>query len=247
MKTRHLVTAGVLTYLVMLFLTLPAAMVIDAVQAENDSPVLSGVNGTVFSGRASQVRLHGIELGPLVWQIRASRLLLGRLEYQLVFSGERFPGHAIAGISVSGNKYARDLAMSLDQDFLINQWSPMEVQTGGRLIVAVEDMEFDGAFPSALTGFVQWSDAELIEPLQLALGRVELIATSDAENLTGSVTNNGSTAVSGEISLSRNGNYTLDLYIKPAAGASEDLAEILEMAGQLQSDGSYHLSDAGSI
>lgn len=247
MKLRHFVIAGVLAYLAMLFLTLPAAMVVDAVQTENNPPVLSGVAGTVFSGRASQVRLHGIELGPLAWQIRASRLLLGRLEYQLVFSGEHFPGHAIAGISISGNQYVRDLAMSLNQDFLINQWSPVEVQTGGRLIVAIEDMEFDDAFPSVLTGFVQWSDAELMEPLQLVLGRIELAATSDAENITGSVTNNGATAISGEISLSRSGNYTLDIYIKPAADASEDLADILGMAGQLQSDGSYHLSDAGSI
>ncbi len=247
MKPRYFVIVGVLAYLVMLVSTLPAVMAINLVQTENNHPVLSGVEGSVFAGRAVQVRLHGIELGPLAWQIRATRLLLGRLEYQLVFSSERFPGHAIAGISLSGRRYARDVAMSLDQDFLINRWSPLEVQTGGRLTVAIENMEFDDVFPSALTGFLQWSDAQLIEPLQLALGRVELVVTSEAGHLFGRVTNNGPTAVSGEISLDRNGHYTLDLYIKPAAGASEELTGILGMAGQLQSDGSYRLSDSGTI
>lgn len=238
---------GVLAYLVLLVSTLPAALVVDSIQAKNNNPVLSGVVGTVFTGRAARVQLQGIELGPLDWQIRVPGLLLGRLEYQLVFSSERFPGRAIAGIRLTGGRYVRDMAMSLDQDFLFNRWSPLEVQTEGRLTVAVENMEFDDGFPSALTGFMQWSDAQLIEPLQLALGRVELVATSEADHLSARVTNNGPTTVSGKISLNRNGDYTLDLYIKPVAAASEELIDILGMAGQLQSDGSYLLSGSGAI
>lgn len=247
MKPRVLVIVGVLSYLVVLIGTLPAAMVVDSVQADNDRLVLAAVEGTLFKGRASQVRLQGIELGPVDWQIRATRLLLGRLEYQLEFSGQRFPGHAVAGISLSGRGYAQDVVMSLDQDFLFNRWSPIELRTGGRLTMAIENVEFEDDFPSELAGFVQWSDAQLIEPVQLALGRVELVVSSDAGKIDGSVTNNGTTAVSGEISLTRDGQYALDFYITPAADSSDEITEVLGMAGELQRDGRYRLSDSGTL
>jgi len=231
----------------MLVISFPAGRATARLEQQVASLSLQSVSGTVFCGRAGQLQLQGLALGPVAWHLRPLSLLAGRLEYGLEFSGDTLRGRARAGLTLAGTPYAREIVATFDQDTLINRFSPLPVVTTGRLSLAIESLRWGDSYPDALDGHVQWADAGLLEPLQLALGRVELLLESGEGGITGTLTSNGLSSLTGDVSLTPAGRYRLELLLTPAADVSDETRETLDLAGNRQADGSYRLTAAGAL
>ena len=75
--------AGVAAYLLILLITLPADRVARLLEQNITGLDLQSVSGTLFSGKADRVVIHGLGMGPVTWSLRPLSLLLARLEYRL--------------------------------------------------------------------------------------------------------------------------------------------------------------------
>lgn len=110
-KLSWLITLGVGAYLVFALVTLPASLVIGALEQQGIQA--SGVDGTVWRGRAQVVQLGSTPLGRLEWDLHALALLSLRLQADVKLT--RSDGFAQGRVSVQGTQRVEleDLTASL--------------------------------------------------------------------------------------------------------------------------------------
>lgn len=238
-------SAGLLVYLLFMLIGFPAQKGVRLLQQQVDGLVLQAVSGTLFSGRAGQLEVKGIDLGPVSWSLRPAALLTGRLEYRLDFAGPQIKGAGYAGIGLSGAIYGRELETALQPDPLVNHFSAIPVQTAGMVMVRAERFKLVDGFPRDLSGQIDWSDASILDPVSLKLGDVALVLNSADDSLTGRISNNGQTGLSGGFSLTPARDYRLELDLVPGPDTPAEFMDMLAGFAEPLPGGSYRISDAG--
>ncbi len=241
----RLLPAGLLAYLLFLAVSFPAQRGALLLQQQVDGLVLQTVTGTLFSGRAGRLELQGIDLGPVSWAFRPAALLTGRLEYRLDLTGPLITGSTYAGAGLGGRVYGRELDAVLRPDPLVNHLSPLPVQTAGRVKLRVEEFRVVDGFPRSLNGQLDWTDASILDPIKLELGDVALVLDSVGDALTGQISNQGATGLSGEFSLTPAHDYRLDLDLVPGPDTPADIVDMLAGFAEVRPGGVYRISDAG--
>jgi len=239
--------AGVAAYLLILLITLPADRVARLLEQNMVGVDLQSITGTVFSGMADRVVIRGLGIGPVNWSLRPLSLLLARLEYRLDLNDPDFRGTGVVGLRPGGHVYLHDLRMGLKPDLLVNHISPLPVQTSGDIGLLIESMEFVDGFPRELSGHVDWVDARIIEPLAMSLGHVEATLHNEEDSLVCRLSGTGETALSGEFSLTRVGDYRLNLLLTPGPEVSADIVDGLKSFAQARPGGAYLITDSGRL
>jgi general secretion pathway protein N len=239
--------AGVAAYLLILLITLPAARVTKLLEQNITDLDLQSVTGSLFSGKADRVVIRGFGLGPVTWSLRPLSLLLARLEYRLDLKDPAFRGKGIVGTGPGGHVYLHDLQVELKPDSLINHFSPLPVQISGDVRLLIESMDFVDGFPRELSGHVDWVDARILEPMEMALGHVEAILQSEDHSLVCLLSGTGETALSGDFSLTREDEYRLNLLLTPGAEVSADIVDGLKTFAQARPGGAYLITDSGRL
>jgi hypothetical protein len=151
------------------------------------------------------------------------------------------------GTGPGGHVYLHDLQAELKPDSLINHFSPLTVQTSGDVRLLIESMDFVDGFPRELSGHVNWVDARILEPMDMALGHVEAILQSEEDSLVCLLSGTGETALSGDFSLTRGEEYRLNLLLTPGAEVSADIVDGLKTFAQARPGGAYLITDSGRL
>jgi general secretion pathway protein N len=239
--------AGVAAYLFILLITVPADRAVKLLEQNAVGLELQSVSGTLFYGKADRVVIRGLVMGPGTWSLRPLTLLLGRLEYRITLKDPTLRGEGIVGTGLGGHVYLHDLQMELKPDPLVNHFSPLPVQTSGDVRLLIESMDFVDGFPQELSGHVNWVDAQIVEPVALPLGHVEATLQSESNTLLSRVSGSGETALSGDFSLTQEGDYRLNLLLTPGPSVSSDIVDGLKTFGQARPGGAYLITDTGRL
>jgi general secretion pathway protein N len=239
--------AGAAAYLLILLITVPADYAGKLLERKAVGLELQSVNGTLFSGKADRVLIRGLGMGPVSWSLRPLALLLGRLEYRFILKDPAFQGEGVVGMGLGGQVYLHDLQAELKPDTLVNHFSPLTVQTSGGVRLLIESMDLGDGFPRELSGKLDWADARIVEPVALSLGHVEASLHGEANTLVSRVTGSGETALAGDFSLTREGDYRLNLQLTPGASVSPDIIDGLKTFGQTRPGGAYLITDSGRL
>jgi general secretion pathway protein N len=239
--------AGAAAYLLILLITVPADYAGKMLERKAVGLELQSVNGTLFSGKADRVVIRGLGLGPVSWSLRLLPLLLARLEYRVILKDPAFQGEGVVGMGLGGQVYLHDLQAELQPDPLVNHFSPLPVQTAGGVRLLIESMDLGDGFPQELSGRLDWTDAQLVEPVALSLGHVEATLHSEANTLVSHVAGSGETALAGDFSLTKEGDYKLNLLLTPGASVSPDIVDGLKTFGQTRPGGAYLITDSGRL
>jgi general secretion pathway protein N len=239
--------AGFAAYLLFLLMTVPADRAARLLLPDAAGVELQAVSGTLLSGQAQRAVIHGLGFGPLGWSFRPLALLTGRLEYRIDLQDPVLRGTGVVGTRLGGKFYLRDLDVALHPDPWINRYSPVPVETSGDMRLLLESLELADGFPGVLAGRLDWSGARIIEPATLALGHVEAILQSEADSLICHISGQGETTVSGELSLTRQGDYRLNLLLTPGSAVSVDVIDALKSFGQARPGGAYLITDSGRL
>jgi general secretion pathway protein N len=239
--------AGAAAYLLFLLMTVPADRVVRLMTHDIAGLDLQAVSGTLLSGQAQRVMIHGLSVGPLAWSLRPLALLTGRLEYRLDAQDPDFRGTGVVGIGPGGQIYLRDVHAAVQPDPLINHFSPLPVKTSGDVTLRLESLKLVDGFPGELAGRVDWSGARIVEPATLALGQVEATLQNESNGLVCRINGRGETPVSGDVALTRQGDYRLNLLLEPAAAVSADVIDALKAFGQARPGGAYLITASGHL
>lgn len=242
-----LLAAGAAVYLLVLLVTFPAARMVPLLQQQVAGLSLHAVAGSVFSGRAAQLVYQGLDFGRVSWRVRPAGLLLGRMEFRIELTDPANPGHANLAVTPWGRLYGRDIRIMLSPDRLVNRYSPVPVKTSGTMRLQIETLKLAGDFPEDVTGLLSWEDAVVLDPIEIILGDISMTLTRQENNIVGSIVQGGRQEAAGEIQLSADGRYEVNLRILPDNEMSDETLSALETVGQVQSDSTLLFRSSGRL
>ncbi len=249
MKRRwlRLLLLGVVSWLLFLVITFPAGHAYRMVQERTEGISLAGVDGTLWSGSAELVRVQGITLRNVGWQIHLWPLLLGRTEVALQIRDDALRLDGDLGRTLGGELYLKRLQGRLPVA-RVQQLTPYRVPAlEGEL--RLEELELSAAegVLRGLGGKVSWSDAVLIFGSPLELGGFTLQLQSDDNGITGTLRDSGGPLqAEGKLSLHPDGKYSFEGLFTPRDGKGE-LATRMAMLGTPAESGGYRLSFSGRL
>lgn len=207
----------------------------------------TGVEGTVWSGRAAQASAAGIYLAPLGWEFRPGALLAGALGYHV---DAELPGGSVRGnvaVTLTGTLRVSGLQASVPLES-VSRIMPV-AQAEGRLRASIEHGRFVDGWPTDLVGTVSVEDLVYRPAGSNSIGnyRVEFLPTED-EGLRGVLADGGGPLeVAGELALTGDRNYVLRGQVKARPGAPAALSSSLRFLGSADAAGQREFSLAGRL
>ena len=241
------IAIGVAAYFLILLATFPAARFAGTLEQQVDGLKLRAVTGSVFSGHAGRLAWQGNDLGAAEWRLQPLQLLLGAAEYRLELKHPQASGSTRLGMTLLGNVYGRELELQLAPESIINRFVPLPVSTGGELTVRLERFVPSGKVPAGVQGVLAWRAASIRDPLELPLGDIEFSLNSVDDDLVATVTQGGTLGATGDITVSDNGRYAVELLLAPDAALDNETLGLLETVARKKPGGKYQLTASGSL
>jgi hypothetical protein len=241
------IAIGSAAYFLILLATFPVARLAGTLERQVNDLDLYAITGSIFSGHAGRLVWAGNDLGAAEWRLQPLRLLLGAAEYRLELQHPQASGSTRLGMTLAGKVYGRELDLRLAPESMINRFSPVPVLAGGELSVQLEHFVPAGKVPVEVEGMLSWRAAIISEPLEMPLGDIEFSLNSVDDALVATVTQGGTLGASGDITVSDNGRYAVDLLLQPGAAVTSGTLGLLETVARKKPGGKYQLTASGSL
>jgi general secretion pathway protein N len=208
----------------------------------------SGTSGTMWDGKALDVRWHERSLGGVDWNF----MTLGQFyptftTWQLEGKGEDYQLSALADFEGESLQRLRYINGELPAAWVdVSEHVPL-LQLGGRLEINLDFLNPGRGARELTEGTIQWSNASLAGLLEERLGDIAI--NIEASDGTTRATFNSSQVrnimIEGEVSL-RAGHYEV-LLIVHATDKKRYVIEQLASLGEIHADGSLYITRSGRI
>nr|WP_086938390.1 type II secretion system protein N [Thaumasiovibrio occultus] len=213
---------------------------------------LEGVSGTVFAGKAVNVRYQGQNLGHVDWQMKPWALLLANAKFAVDFgkgSDLGYSGAGIVGYRFSG-PYASDLVATMPAEKVMT-FSPMPlpIEIAGQFELRLEEYQWAAPYCAELAGELIWLDGAVVSPLgnidagwaDAALSCEDGAAVVKAEQESDALTSDWL------VSLKANNTYVLDGGFTPGEAFPDMLRSQLRYVGNPDGKGRYSFKFSGQF
>jgi general secretion pathway protein N len=249
-----LVVFGLLVYLVALVLTFPAERAYAHWKASAHASralALSGISGSVWSGKAAMALIQGQQLKDVEWTLRPWSLLSGRVglkwRFQLPESqGEGGFAQAETGLGLDGSINVEQMEARLPAAWLAAVANAAVVRPSGSVSVNLTGLRWDGKSLTSAEGKVAWHGAgvNIFKPVEL--GDLSLSLETTDEVVKGVVSDGGGPlSLDGLLTLTPDGRY--DFNGSLAARNAPELENALRSMGRPGADGRIKLNRVGTL
>ncbi len=247
-RTRTLILIGLASYLLFLIAQAPASLLHHILPAQSGVSI-SGLQGALWNGRASLVRIQQRQLTDVSWSFNGWRLFTGKLAADVEARFNNQPVSTQVAVTLTGAIQLSDTRAQLDATTVGELAQIPIAQLGGRFQIALEHVELARGAPPVASGMILWKQASVTVAETVSLGDVE-IQLQDAGDppLLAVISNRGGDIrLDGKASIKPNGDYQLQLSMTPTADSSDNVRNSLKMFARPQNDGSYLLTNNGNL
>ncbi len=243
---KYILVAGLL-YLLFIITNLPASVVLSVVNLPNNLSI-SLISGTVWSGKAQQLRYAGIFFGAVSWNLHPLNLMLGELSADISIVNNEQYIKTTASISSSGKIELEETRFSIDLSSLQPLTYGMPFAYSGNA---------SGYFPASyfhknnyvgVNGKLSLSDIAMISPQQQSLGDFTINFRAEKEGATsGKINDNGGVLnIAGQLFLKKNGQFNISAKLGSAetGGALEQAFSFFgakDASGRVQLNSNFKL------
>lgn len=249
MRTRYYIATGILSYIVFLVATIPAAPVISMFDARLPLTI-KNVSGTLWSGQAGTVDTdRDITLNNVQWSFLPSHLLLASLAIDVNAEMNDYPVKTRLSTGVSGNLAVSKLDMQLDAIDIEPLIALPIGELAGVFHLQINSARIKQGEVPRIDGTIDWKQATVTVAEAADLGDVSILVNeNDQSPLTATINNKGGhLALNGNFSVTAQGDYSLQLTMKPNASASTNLSGSLAMFARKQRNGEFLLNNKGNL
>lgn len=240
----------VVAYAVALVATLPAVLALhwaEPVLARlPQRPLLQGVEGSVWSGRAAQASYRGMVLGELQWEISPWSLLIGRIDAEVRLNSVE--GYLVGELSsgFSGESVRlRGVNGQLPAATMKSLVPSLPVMPSGSFALNIDEAVIGASGLRSLDGRVVWNKGGMIAPLELEFGDLVAELSSSESGIAGRIKDSGGPLqLAAELQLRGDGSYTFTGKSSARPGAAPALGNSLWLLGQPDAQGMvpFHFS-----
>lgn len=244
--------AGLLSLLISLAVTAPAAYVYAWSGGGDGTLRAAGISGSVWHGHAASLRSGAFGLSDVHWRLHALGLLGARLQFTL--SGDTPGGHAHALVRIGaggGDVEIHALRFAAPLADLTAAAGLAAVPLTGQVSARFTHIAVAGGRPVAATGTAALGEVRWIlgEPA-LSLGAFEArIDTQPDGTIRARLETRPDSAVTlrGTATLSPAGQWQLDVNLRPAHGADTRITNLFAALGKPDADGWHHIVENGRL
>ena len=225
-------------------------------------PAESGIafyelTGSVLSGRAGEVHARGVAAKDLQWQLKPSRLLLGRLAADVRVSAssknlsednawlEARVSKPLFGDTVKVRDVHAAVPLSALQGPLKIPFLPVD----GQLLANLDEIQLSGNMPTHIIGTIQLNNAIWKLGKPAAIGDFEATLSTENGNIFANIAESDSAAISliAAAQIKPDRSYSTDAQIKPKASTPTALANQIKTLGRTDKQGWYSLKQSGTL
>ncbi len=250
MKKRYFIISGIITYLVFLIISMPAAPVLSQLHRFLPSVSIQGISGSLWDGSAAAITINRqYTLNNTDWNFRGWHLFKGEVSAQI---NTHYQQQAVSGnfdIHPSGKITAHNVNAGMEAATLAQLARLPLAELSGRVSLKIDQLEWQqGRVPHAV-GRLQWNNAAVTVAETARLGDIVIALTKNQKwPLHASISNRGGEIkLEGEANVSEDGNYSLNLNMLPDKSASSNVRSSLSMIAKPRPNGSYQLNNNGNL
>ena len=249
MRNRYYILTGIIAYFAFLIATIPAAPVIG--MFKDRVPVtISNVSGTLWNGQAGTITSkRNITLENFEWSFLPWRLLLVKLAIDVSAEYNNRPITTRLSTGIGGQLAINDLSIKLDASEMSSFISlPIGELSGVFNIHINSAIITQGAVPR-IDGTINWNQAAVTIAETADLGNVSVLINEDDDSpLVARITNKGGhLLLDGNFNTTPQGEYSVQLTMKPNATASSNLVSSIAMFAKKQRNGEFLLNNKGNL
>jgi general secretion pathway protein N len=250
-KLRYVVI-GLSLYLVFLVITFPANVAYGywkEYAGKREPVTLTGLSGSIWSGKASTSRIGSQVFDSLQWQFRPLSLLLGELEVLWEFRVADGYGKGVAGMNVLGNVTLNHVEGLLPVMHIAKLVRMDALKPGGSLGVDLDSVTIKDKIPTNITGNVTWHSAEVTLLKPMSLGNLQVkFEPADTQGIKGVLSDGGGPLqLDGLLTLNPDGQYDVNLALGLRDQQQTDLGNALRSLGRPDRDGKYKIKRSGKL
>lgn len=243
-RTAILIVLIVVAFAAIVLVRLPARWVLPT---SGSTFSCASVEGSLWSGYCSGLKVNGAPMGDLVWQLRPSRLLLGKLAAHVDL--EHPPGTSAQGdveIGFGGTITARNLTASIPLDPKVLPGIPPTLTGTVHLDLALAKITSNGVV-SKLKGRIEASNLVDSSGYVTPLGNFAVTFPGGTSEPTGVLQDiGGPLAVQGKLVLTPQPGYSLSGYVTPRASAVPALVNAIQFLGTPDAQGRRPFAVSGT-
>ncbi len=212
---------------------------------------LTGIEGSIWTGRAGMVVFRKALLGEVNWQLSPLSLVFGKAKIKALLQSD--DGYLQSHVSTplgGGNVALADIEGQLPLGELLRFAPYLPVVLEGRVSLKLPVLELgaDGR-PLRAEGTVTWHQAAMSAPQALPLGDLQVVLRTEADGqLVGEIGDRGGPLkVAGTLQHSPDGSYRINGTVAAAADAPAAVKQALGWLGKPDAQGRYRLNYSGKI
>ncbi|MEQ6340866.1 MAG: type II secretion system protein N [Gammaproteobacteria bacterium] len=239
---------ALLIYLAFLLITMPAARAY-ALLKERIAPLqLYELEGTAWSGKAALAVAGARQFQAVSWHVHPWALLLGHTEVALDFDEAGRHTQAVAGRTLGGGIYLRDIETRLPATALENMLNISGTGLDGTLNIALAEVAFADKKLSTVNGTLTWSNAGLMSP-KTALGNFVMTLETSGQEIKGVLKDSPGSPLRAEglLRLKPDGAYQFTGNLSLRDPGRPDLEQALRFFGSPGPGGKVAISTQGMM
>jgi general secretion pathway protein N len=248
-QNRLLAVAGLSALVFSLFAMVPARVAFTLLGVPPTS--ITGLSGTVWDGAVQRLSVGGFALGPLRWQVKPSRLLVGQLAADVSATLPDGFLNTTAALSIGGGLAASNLEAAAPLAWL----APAMGDPSSQVTARFDRLVINGDHIETAIGSLELAGVVLPIPTagpQLGPGTYQVTFNADnlgpTDLLTGMLKDaGGPLEIAGTVKITPPRSYEVTGTAKPRPDAPSELRNALQMLGPAGPDGGHALSLAGSF
>lgn len=241
MPIKRLIYISIALFVLFFILGFPASAVWRHLAARSSGLELVGVSGTIWRGRADQVRWQLDPLGELYWQWQPAWPPYWTSQVQGPLLNAEANVHVGSGALQLSDIHARWPALLMR--------SPLpDTRLDGEFIAELDTFEWLEQQPQRISGTIQWHNARITAPVVVDLGQVQISITTAQSGiilLQVHSVGGGTLHVNGAGQVG-NGRYQLNLHLR-ALDLNSNINQWLRLLGEPTSDGSVRIELSGPL
>ena len=249
MRCRYYILTGVIAYFVFVITSLQASTVISMFEYRLPIKILN-VSGTLWNGQAGTIDTRrNLILKNVQWSFLSSRLLLASAAIDVSAKLNNKPINTRLSAGISGKITVEDLALALDAADIQPLIALPIGELAGEFQVDIDKASFKQGEVPRIDGTINWNRAAVTVAETAELGNVSILVNeNDASPLAARISNKGGDiSLNGNFTTSEQGDYSLQLTMKPNNTASDNLVKTLAMFSRQQRNGEFVLNNKGNL
>lgn len=239
---------GVLAYAGFLVVKMPAAVAYGFIAQELQPLAVSGVEGTIWSGRASQVLYQRRPLGAVRWDLNPLPLVVGSVSADVSLTATAGSVETILTRSMDGSLLLENVRGRLEVSPLAPWVQLQAFRPEGKLSLDLERVGLQGKRPTEAVGEIVWSEARIQSPRDLPLGGLIATFSTTPQGVRAVLRDRESPfSLDATVSLQSNGSYQLTGQIAASANADPEIHQLMQTLGVRTQGGAIPINFAGRL